>query len=100
MDSNTTYRRLVDNYESESACLSGGLTACYQLITLCSNGAATVDLSSRPLHGQYTLDGDVAHADLVEMRLDFDIATLSSPQLPGRHAWEPREALVQDCPAD
>jgi hypothetical protein len=100
VDTDTTYRRLVDNYDSEQACLSGGLSACYQLITLCASGAATVDVASRPLHGSYVLDGEIAHADLVEMRVDFNLETLSSPQLPGRHAWELREALVQDCPAD
>ncbi|HEY4057541.1 MAG TPA: hypothetical protein VGM39_13075 [Kofleriaceae bacterium] len=98
--SDTTYRRLVDTYDSESACLQGGLAGCYQLITLCTSGAASVDVADRPLHGTYTLDGDIAHADLVEMRIDFDTSTLSSPQLPGRHAWEQREALVQDCPAE
>jgi len=97
LGSDTAYRRLVDAYDTEWACLAGGLDACYQVITLCANGTATLDLESRPLRGTYLLDGALARAEMVEMRFDFDLETLSAPQLPGRHPWTLAASLTHDC---
>ena len=95
--SDTAYRRLVDRYDSEAACLAGGLDACYQTINFCADGHATLDLESRPLRGTYQLDGDVARAEMTAMRFDFDLETLSAAQLPGRRRWEQVTPLTYDC---
>ena len=35
--------------------------------------------------------------ETIDMSFDFDLATLSSPDLPGRHRWELVEPLTYDC---
>ena len=94
---NTAYRRLQDAYDTEAQCLSSTLDACYQTLTLCTNGRATLDLASRPMKGTYLLDGTIARTETIDMSFDFDLATLSSPDLPGRHRWELVEPLSYDC---
>lgn len=94
---NTVYRRLVDAYDSEAQCVASTLDACYQNLTLCTNGRATVDLAMRPEKGTYLLDGSIARAELIDMSFDFDLDAKSSPDLPGRHPWELVQPLVYDC---
>lgn len=94
---NTAYRRLQDAYGSEAECLSSTVNACYQTLTLCTNGNATVDLSMRPMRGTYLLSGSIARTETVDMSFDFDLETQSSPDLPGRHPWEWVESLNYDC---
>lgn len=91
------YRRLVDAYDSEAQCLSSTLDACYQNLTLCTNGRASVDLAMRPMRGTYLLEGSIARTETIDMSFDFDLDTLSSPDLPGRHRWEAVHPLVYDC---
>jgi hypothetical protein len=94
---NTVYRRLVDTYETEAQCTASTLDACYQNLTLCTNGRATLDLYMRPAKGTYVLSGSIARAETIDMSFDFDLDTASSPDLPGRHAWELVEPLLFDC---
>jgi hypothetical protein len=94
---NTAYRRLQDAYSSEGECLSSTLTPCYQTLTLCTNGRATIDLHARPMRGTYLLQGSIARTETVDMSFDFDLETASSPDLPGRNRWELVEALTYDC---
>jgi len=94
---NTAYRRLQDAFDSEAACLSSTVNACYQTLTLCTNGRATVDLSMRPMRGTYQLAGSIARTETIDMSFDFDLDTLSSPDLPGRNRWELVEPLTYDC---
>jgi hypothetical protein len=94
---NTAYRRLLDAYNSEADCLSSTVNACYQTLTLCTNGNATVDLSMRPMRGTYLLQGSIARTETIDMSFDFDLETLSSPDLPGRNRWAQVESLTYDC---
>lgn len=94
---NTAYRRLQDAYDSEAQCLSSTVNACYQTLTLCTNGRASIDLAMRPLRGTYLLEGSIARTETIDMSFDFDLETLSSPDLPGRHRWERVESLTYDC---
>jgi len=98
LSEDTAYRRLVDNYESEAQCLSSGLGACYQTLTLCTNGLVRLDLVSRPEDGEYKLaDSSVAVAQFVDRHVEFDLETKTSAQLPGRHAWSQVEVIAYDC---
>ncbi len=99
LGSDTAYRRLLDRYDSEAACLASSLDACYQTLTLCANGAATIDLESRPLRGSYTMVDEIAQAKMVETQFEFNLDTRTSPQLPGRHPWEQVSVLQYDCAA-
>jgi hypothetical protein len=94
---NLVYRRLVDTYDSEQHCRESTLAPCYQNLTLCTNGRATLDLSMRPIKGTYLLVGSIARTDTIDMSFDFDLETQSSPDLPGRHRWELVEPLLYDC---
>lgn len=95
----TAYRRLVDTFDSEAQCLSdGALAPCYQTLTFCSNGRARAQLE-QPAEGRYHIDdGELAVIELPRVTVQFDLATASSPQLPGRHAWELALPLQYDCP--
>lgn len=95
----TAYRRLIDAFDSEAQCLAeGNLAPCYQTLTLCSNGHVRMDLEARPKDGEYNLaDSSVAIARFIDMRVEFDLETLQSTQLPGRHPWEQVTAIVYDC---
>lgn len=94
---NTVFRRLVDTYDSEAQCTASTLDACYQNLTLCANGRASLDLHMRPTKGTYILMGSIARTDTIDMSFDFDLEAMSSPDLPGRHRWELVEPLVFDC---
>lgn len=94
---NLVYRRLLDSYNSEAQCLASTLNACYQNLTLCTNGRATLDLEMRPMKGRYLLEGSIARTELVHMSFEFDLDHLGSPDLPGRHPWELVEPLQYDC---
>ena len=94
---NTTYRRLVDQFGSFDQCLSeGDFATCYQTLTFCADGRVNANLEFRQ-EGDYRLRGDNAIADLPTVTVIFDLETLSSPQLPGRHTWELVDPLVVDC---
>ena len=97
LDGNTAYRRLVDGYDSELACVNGGFDGCYQTMTFCANGNATLVLDDTDTQrGSYEVTESVARATLLEMWFDFDLESQSSPQLPGRR-WELVEPLQYDC---
>ena len=94
---NTTYRRLVDSFDSYDQCLSeGDFAPCYQTLTFCADGRANANLEFRQ-EGDYRVRGDSAIADLPTVTVIFDLETLSSAQLPGRHKWELVEPLSIDC---
>ncbi len=94
---NTAYRRLQDAYTSESECLASTVNPCYQTLTLCTNGRATIDLSMRPMRGTYQLSGSIARTETIDMSFDFDLETQSSPDLPGRNPWQLADTLTYDC---
>ena len=94
---NTTYRRLVDQFDTESQCLeTGNFTPCYQTLTFCADGRVNANLDYRQ-EGDYTVRDSRAIARLPAVTAVFDLETLSSPQLPGRHRWEQVEPLSIDC---
>jgi len=94
---NTTYRRLVDQFDTEDQCLSeGDFAPCYQTLTFCADGRANANLEFRQ-EGSYTLRESNAIAKLPAVTVVFDLETLSSAQLPGRHRWELVEPLSIDC---
>jgi len=98
LSEDTAYRRLVDSYDTEAQCLAGGLGACYQTLTLCTNGLVRLDLVSRPEDGEYKLaDSSIAVAQFIDRRVEFDLETQTSAQLPGRHSWHEVEVLTYDC---
>ncbi len=99
LSEDTAYRRLVDGFDSEAQCLAQGkLAPCYQTLTLCSSGLVRMDLEARPQDGEYNLaDSSIAIARFSDMRVEFDLETRRSAQLPGRHPWEQTAPLVYDC---
>jgi hypothetical protein len=99
LDGDTQYRRLAEQWDSEGECLENSLAPCYQTLTLCANGATSLDLDARPLRGSYVLDGEIARGNVIEMRFEFDLDSQSAPQLPGRR-WELVEALTYDCASE
>lgn len=85
----TAYRRLVGNFDSYDACIADkALPTCYQTLTLCANGRVLIDLDNRPQDGRYEIEDNVAVAEIGGTMIEFDLATRSSAQLPGRHSWE------------
>src|SRR5689334_23358279 len=45
---NTTYRRLIDPFESYDQCLAeGNFMSCYQTLTFCTDGRANANLETR-----------------------------------------------------
>ena len=99
VEENTAYRRLLDGFNSEEHCLAeGNFTPCYQTLTLCTSGVATMDLVNYPKEGDYLIEGNVAVADFIDMQVIFDLNAKSSAQLPGRHPWQLVEPIVYDCP--
>lgn len=99
LEGDTVYRRLVEGYDSETECANAGFNACYQVMTLCANGRATLVLDDGPAQrGTYEVNESVARATLLEMWFDFDLESQTSPQLPGRR-WEGVEPLHYDCAA-
>jgi hypothetical protein len=96
-DGDTAYRRLIEGYDSETACANGGFDACYQIMTFCANGKAGLVLDDTdPQYGNYEVIDSVARATLLDMWFDFDLETQTSAQLPGRR-WALVEPLQYDC---
>jgi hypothetical protein len=94
---NTTYRRLVDQFDTYDQCLQTGMFApCYQTLTFCADGHANANLDFRQ-EGSYQLQDSVAVAKLPSVTVFFDLDKASSPQLPGKHKWELVEPLSVDC---
>ncbi|HEY5923190.1 MAG TPA: hypothetical protein VIV11_16035 [Kofleriaceae bacterium] len=94
---NTTYRRLVDTFDSYDHCLSeGDFATCYQTLTFCADGRANANLEFRQ-EGRYKVRESEAIAQLPTVTVIFDLETASSEQLPGRHPWEIVEPLYYDC---
>ncbi len=93
------YRRLLDQFDYEGQCLNeGNFSVCYQTLTLCTNGGASLDLANRPQDGTYTLhDDSIAVARFIDMDLEFDVERRVSPDLPGRHRWEIVDPIQYDC---
>ena len=59
---NTTYRRLVDTFDSEDQCLAeGDFSPCYQTLTFCDDGRVNANLEFRQ-EGTYKLLGSDAVA--------------------------------------
>ncbi len=99
LSEDTAYRRLVDGFDSEAQCLAqGNLAPCYQTLTLCSSGLVRMDLEARRQDGEYNLaDSSIAIARFSDMRVEFDLESRNSAQLPGRHPWELTSPLLYDC---
>lgn len=94
---NTTYRRLVDQFDSYDHCLAeGDFAPCYQTLTFCADGRANANLDYRQ-EGSYKVDDSRAIAQLPTVTVIFDLDTATSAQLPGRHRWELVEPLDVDC---
>jgi hypothetical protein len=94
---NTTYRRLVDQFDSYDQCLSeGDFTSCYQTLTFCSDGRANANLEFRQ-EGPYKVNDAQAVAQLQTATVIFDLETATSAQLPGRHRWELVDPVNVDC---
>jgi hypothetical protein len=92
----TTYRRLLDQYDTYDQCLESVLGNCYQTLTFCADGSANANLDVRE-EGTYVVRDDSAVAKLLTATVIFDLETQSSAQLPGRHAWELVDPQVVDC---
>ena len=85
----TSYRRLIDGFTSESACTAQKtFTVCYQTLTLCPNGHVMMALDIDEQDGTYHLEDKMAVADFPTRTVEFDLRTASSPQLPGDNAWQ------------
>lgn len=99
LSEDTAYRRLIDGFDSETQCLAqGNLAPCYQTLTLCSSGLVRMDLEARRQDGEYNLaDSSIAVAQFSDMRVEFDLETRTSNQLPGRHPWEQVAPIAYDC---
>jgi hypothetical protein len=94
---NTTYRRLVDTFDSEDQCLAeGDFSPCYQTLTFCEDGRVNANLEFRQ-EGTYKLLGGDAVARLLTVTVYFDLDKQMSPDLPGRHPWQVFEPLQPDC---
>ncbi len=94
---NTSYRRVVDAFDSSDQCVAdGNFARCYDTLTFCADGTVNAVLDFRE-EGHYKVDGDVATARLPTVTVIFDLGAATSAQLPGRHAWEPVEPLFYDC---
>lgn len=89
LSGDTAYRRLVDQFDTYDQCIADeSLATCYQTITLCENGRVLIDLENRPQDGRYELHATLAMMEVGGATIEFDVEKLTSPQLPGRHAWE------------
>lgn len=94
----TTYRRLIDGFATESQCLAQkAFTVCYQTLTLCPDGSVLMDLENHLEEGSYHLDGKMAVAAFLTRTVEFDLRTASSPQLPGDNAWEQVTPTITGC---
>ena len=93
---NTAYRRLVDAFDSEDACLAA-YTRCYDTLTFCANTEVNATLDHASEEGHYQVKDDSAIATLPTMTVIFDLQSATSEQLPGRNAWELVTPLQYDC---
>ena len=94
------YRRLVDRFDTYDQCIADtSFASCYQTLTLCENQRVLMDLDNRPLQGTYVIDGDMAMATVEGQVIQFDLARLTSSQLPGRHDWELAHPSFTGCDA-
>jgi hypothetical protein len=93
----TTYRRLVDSFDTYDQCLAeGDFAPCYQSLTFCADNRVNANLEFRQ-EGTYTVIGSQAVARLPTVTAYFDLDKQVSPDLPGRHPWELVEPLIVDC---
>ena len=93
----TTYRRLLDKFDSYDQCLAeGNFSPCYQTLTFCADGRANANLEYRQ-EGRYQVIGKTAITRLPTVTANFDLEKQSSTELPGRHPWELVEPLSIDC---
>jgi hypothetical protein len=94
----TTYRRLVDEFDTYDQCLrDGDFSPCYNTLTFCADGRVNANLDYRQ-EGTYQIrKGTMAIVRLPTVTVFFDLPTASSPQLPGRHPWEVVDPLSVDC---
>jgi hypothetical protein len=93
----TTYRRLVDQFDSYDQCLSdGNFAPCYNTLTFCADGSVNANLEFRQ-EGHYEVHQSNAIAELPTVTVIFDLDKQTSTQLPGRHPWELVEPLLVDC---
>ena len=93
---NTTYRRLIESYDSYDHCLATSPNSCYQTLTFCADGRANANLDIRQ-EGPYNVREGFAVARLQTATVWFDLEKLTAEELPGRHRWELVEPLVIDC---
>lgn len=94
---NTTYRRLVDQFDSYDQCVADGEFApCYQTLTFCADGHVNANLDYRQ-EGSYRVTDTAAVAKLPTVTVVFDLEKLFSTQLPGRHPWQLVEPVIYDC---
>jgi hypothetical protein len=93
----TTYRRLVDTFDSYDQCLAeGDFAPCYQSLTFCADGRVNANLEFRQ-EGSYRVIDQQAIGRLPTVTFEFDLEKLQSPELPGRHSWELVEPQQVDC---
>lgn len=94
---NTTYRRVVDTFDSYDQCVAQPtITPCYQTLTFCADGRANANLEFRQ-EGAYIVRENEAVASLQTATVHFDLDKLSARELPGRHPWELVEPVYYDC---
>jgi hypothetical protein len=94
---NTTYRRLVDTFDTYDQCLAeGDFAPCHQTLTFCADGRLNANLEFRQ-EGSYEVIGDHAIGRLPAVTVYFDLEKQVSPDLPGRHPWQLVEPLTVDC---
>ena len=98
LDDDRAYRRLVDRFDTYDQCIADkSFASCYQTFVLCTNQRVMMDLDNRPVEGTYVVEGDMAKATVEGTLIQFDLARLSSPQLPGRHDWELANPSFTGC---
>lgn len=94
----TAYRRLVDGYGSYDECVQHGQFAdCYQTLTFCADGTVRMTLNVAHEEGTYQVQDSTAVATFLARTVMFDLASASSPQLPGQHPWEVIDPVQYDC---
>ena len=98
LDEDRAYRRLVDRFDTYDQCIADqSLASCYQTFVLCTNGRVMMDLDNRPLDGSYVIEDNVVTAKISGDMIVFDLERRTSPQLPGRHAWELAHPSFTGC---
>jgi hypothetical protein len=93
----TTYRRLVDTFDTYDQCLAeGDFAPCYQTLTFCADARVNANLEFRQ-EGSYRVIDNQVVGRLPTVTFEFDLDKQMSPDLPGRHGWELVEPAVVDC---